>query len=229
MYSGVVRELESDAIAGPHHAPAARRCHRRAAVELAIRGFARPRTGAQAARDARRRRRRGRTRDSRAPQPLCTVRLRRSHAYFFFVKAGPNSGLIWQFWNRPTHIRVELEALMIPRREIDPARRRHEPAEPRLERGVDPGSGCAAPLDCRLVRPQRSGRVAVEVRDRPLEDASRRARLCPNRVRLGEERPRRGEERVDDRAVHVAAGSPGGTAERRWRRSGRAVGTAAAA
>ena len=30
----------------------------------------------------------------RAPQPQCTPRLRRSHVYFFFfVKAGPKSGL----------------------------------------------------------------------------------------------------------------------------------------
>ena len=31
-------------------------------------------------------------------------RLRRSHRYFFFVKAGPKSGLTWQSWILPTHI-----------------------------------------------------------------------------------------------------------------------------
>jgi hypothetical protein len=32
-------------------------------------------------------------------------RPRRSHdPYFFFVNAGPKSGLTWQFWILPTHI-----------------------------------------------------------------------------------------------------------------------------
>ena len=50
------------------------------------------------------RRPRGRARDSRAPQPPGDKRLRRSHRYFFFVKAGPKSGLTWQFWILPAHI-----------------------------------------------------------------------------------------------------------------------------
>ena len=63
-----------------------------------------PRTATPSARDRGRRRPRGRARDSRAPQPPGDKRLRRSHRYFFFVKAGPKSGLTWQFWILPTHI-----------------------------------------------------------------------------------------------------------------------------
>ena len=40
----------------------------------------------------------------RAPQARDDRRLRRSHRYFFFAKAGPKSGLTWQFSILPTHI-----------------------------------------------------------------------------------------------------------------------------
>ncbi len=63
-----------------------------------------PRTATPSAQDRGRRRSRGRARGSRAPQPPGDKRLRRSHRYFFFVKAGPKSGLTWQFWILPTHI-----------------------------------------------------------------------------------------------------------------------------
>ena len=107
---GRVGEPDRDAVARPTPARAARRPRRRHAGRARGTRSARPRTAAPVL-DRRSgcwrapsARRWSVARGHGAPQPPASRRLRRSHRYFFFVKAGPKSGLTWQFWILPTHI-----------------------------------------------------------------------------------------------------------------------------
>ena len=91
---GRVRKLDRDAVAGSDARFVQRtRDHGRPAVEFAVRDSVALEQERRPLGILGRAFGEERVRDSRAPQPPGIERLRRSHRYFFFVKAGPKSGL----------------------------------------------------------------------------------------------------------------------------------------